>query len=79
MRYYYSSLYKLNIVRFILSTIQVIKAANEMLKLMPHQIDMEAVKKYILIDTSPLSVVLLQEVRYLKLFVIFIYKMIIVL
>jgi hypothetical protein len=47
-----------------------------MLKLMPHQVDIEAVKKYMLIDTSPLSVVLLQEVRYLKVFVIFIYKMI---
>ncbi len=50
-----------------------------MLKLMPHQVDMEAVKKYMLIDTSPLSVVLLQEVRYLNVFGIFIYEMIIVL
>jgi hypothetical protein len=33
-----------------------------MLKLIPKQIDIEAVKKYMLIDTSPLSVVLLQEV-----------------
>ncbi|CAF4259978.1 unnamed protein product, partial [Rotaria sordida] len=41
--------------------LQVAKAASEMLKLMPHQIDIEAVKKYMLIDTSPLSVVLLQE------------------
>jgi hypothetical protein len=42
-----------------------------MLKLMPHLVDMEAVKKYMLMDTSPLSVVLLQEVRSLKIFVIF--------
>jgi len=35
-----------------------------MLKLMPQQVDIEAVKKYMLIDTSPLSVVLLQEVKY---------------
>lgn len=42
-----------------------------MLKLMPHPIDIDAVKKYMLIDTSPLSVVLLQEVRYLKVFSLF--------
>jgi hypothetical protein len=35
-----------------------------MLKLMPQQVAIEAVKKYMLIDTSPLSVVLLQEVKY---------------
>ncbi|CAF0762898.1 unnamed protein product [Adineta steineri] len=42
---------------------EVVKAINEMLKLMPHQIDIETVKKYMLIDTSSLSVVLLQEVE----------------
>ena len=31
---------------------------------MPKQIDIEAVKKYMLVDTSPLSVVLLQEVMF---------------
>ena len=43
---------------------QVIKAANEILRLMPHQVDMEAVKKYMQIDISPISLVLLQEVRH---------------
>ncbi|CAF4967717.1 unnamed protein product, partial [Rotaria socialis] len=40
---------------------EVAKATREMLKLMPHEIDIEAVKKYMLIDASPLSIVLLQE------------------
>lgn len=37
-----------------------------MLKLMPRQFDIESVKKYMLIDTSQLSVVLLQEVKHCK-------------
>lgn len=41
---------------------QVVKTTNELLKSMPKQIDFEAVKKYMLVDTSPLSVVLFQEV-----------------
>jgi len=45
-----------------------------MLKLMPHQVDIEAVKKYMLIDTSPLSVVLLQEVKYCKISVVLFIK-----
>ncbi|CAF1355620.1 unnamed protein product [Rotaria magnacalcarata] len=40
---------------------EVAKATSEMLKLMPHEINIEAVKKYMLIDTSPLSIVLLHE------------------
>ncbi|UJR33040.1 hypothetical protein I4U23_020499 [Adineta vaga] len=39
----------------------VVKIVREMIKSMPHLIDMDAVKKYMLIDTSPLAVVLFQE------------------
>ena len=42
---------------------QVAKIAREMIKSMPHLIDIEAVKKYMSIDISPLSVVLCQEVQ----------------
>lgn len=45
-----------------------------MLKFMPQQVDIEAVKKYMLIDTSPLSVVLLQEVKYCKISVVLFIK-----
>ncbi|CAF0769681.1 unnamed protein product [Adineta ricciae] len=40
---------------------EVVKITREMIKSMPHLIDIEAVKKYMSIDVSPLSVVLCQE------------------
>ena len=43
---------------------QVAKVAGEMLKAMPRLINTEALRKYMAIDTSPLTVVLLQEVWF---------------
>ena len=43
---------------------------------MPNPIDLESVKKYMLVDTSPLSVVLFQEVKYMNAFAVLSFAMI---